>query len=80
MRKSDVICPACHAGFQRIELTSAKGRSGNFCCPVCSHLIESLDDSTLVAYRLTVNPIMKVLKEAPEAHRCPGADSIAASS
>ena len=60
MRKTDVSCPACHAGFQRIELTSAKGRSGNFCCPVCSHLIESLGGLKPVAYRLTVNPVMKV--------------------
>jgi hypothetical protein len=59
MSKSDVMCPACHAGFQRIELTSVKGPSGNFRCPVCSHAIETLDGSKLVAYRLTVAPVME---------------------
>lgn len=53
MRKSDVMCPTCHAGFQRIELTFVKGRCGNFRCLVCSHAIETLDGSRLVAYRLT---------------------------
>ena len=53
MRKSDVMCPACHG----IELTSVKGPSGNFRCPVCSHAIETLDGSKLVAYRLTVAPV-----------------------
>jgi len=57
MRKSDGMCPACHAGFQRIELTSFKGSSGNLRCPVCSHVIETLDGSKLVAYRLTVAPV-----------------------
>ena len=57
MRKSDVMCPACHAGFQRIELTSVKGPSGNFHCPVCNRAIETLDGSKLIAYRLTVAPI-----------------------
>jgi predicted Zn finger-like uncharacterized protein len=57
MRKSDVTCPACHAGFQRIELASVKGTSANLRCPVCSNVIETLDGSKLVAYRLTVAPV-----------------------
>ena len=57
MKKSDVMCPTCHAGFQRIELTSVKGPSGTFRCPICGRPIETLDGSKVVAYRLTVAPL-----------------------
>ena len=56
MRKGDVICPKCSAGFRRIELSSLKGVPGEYRCPVCSTLLEKLDGSKEVAYRLTVVP------------------------
>ena len=56
MRKSDVICPECGAGFRRIELGSRRGTEGEFRCPLCDHLLEALDGSKEVAYRLTVAP------------------------
>ncbi|TMJ49437.1 MAG: hypothetical protein E6G85_21415 [Alphaproteobacteria bacterium] len=56
MRKGDVICPECGAGFRRIELGSRRGTVGEFRCPLCDHLLEALDGSKEVAYRLTVAP------------------------
>ena len=56
MRKGDVICPECHAGFRRIELSSRRGSAGEYRCPLCDHMLEQLDGSTDVAYRLTVAP------------------------
>jgi predicted Zn finger-like uncharacterized protein len=57
MKKDDVTCPKCHAGFRRIELSSRRGMTGEYRCPLCKQLIESLDGSTEVAYRLTVQPM-----------------------
>jgi hypothetical protein len=56
MRKSDVICAKCHAGYQRIELLSRRGESGEFRCLSCNHLLEVFDGSREVALRLTVQP------------------------
>jgi hypothetical protein len=56
MRKGDVICEECGAGFRRIELGSRRGAPGEFRCPLCNHLLEVHDGSTEVAYRLTVAP------------------------
>jgi predicted Zn finger-like uncharacterized protein len=56
MKKGDVICPECHAGFRRIELASRRGTAGEFKCPLCQHLLEVSDGSTDIAYRLTVAP------------------------
>ncbi len=56
MKKSDVTCPACNAGYRRIELTSRRGERGEFRCLLCNHVIELLDGSTEVAIRLTVPP------------------------
>jgi len=56
MKKGDVICPGCHAGFRRIELSSRHGRGGEYRCPVCDHLLEVSDGATDIAYRLTVAP------------------------
>ena len=56
MKKSDVICPDCSAGYRRIELVSKKGTRGEFRCLMCNHLLETFDDSTQVALRLTVQP------------------------
>jgi transposase-like protein len=56
MRKSDVTCPACQAGYRRIELTSKPADSGEFRCLVCDRVLEILDGSSDVAHRLTVQP------------------------
>jgi transposase-like protein len=56
MRKSDVICPKCKAGYRRIELMTRPGARGEFRCLTCSHLLEVFDGSTEVALRLTVQP------------------------
>jgi len=56
MKKSDVICSECGAGFRRIELTSEPGFEGEYRCPACDHLVESFDGRSFVAYRLTVQP------------------------
>jgi len=56
MRRSDVTCPGCNAGYRRIELTSRQGTRGEFRCLLCDQLIEVLDGSTDVAIRLTVQP------------------------
>ena len=56
MKKSDVTCPECGAGYRRIELVSKKGTKGEFRCLTCDHLLETFDGSTEVALRLTVQP------------------------
>ena len=56
MKKSDLTCPVCHAGYRRIELTSQRGAKGEFCCLLCSEVLETFDGSTDVAIRLTVQP------------------------
>jgi transposase-like protein len=56
MRKSDVTCPKCHAGYRRIELASRPGGRGEFRCLLCDQVLEVFDGSTEVALRLTVQP------------------------
>jgi transposase-like protein len=56
MRKSDVTCPVCQAGYRRVELTSRPGIRGEFRCLICDNVLEVLDGSTDVALRLTVQP------------------------
>jgi transposase-like protein len=56
MRKSDVICPECGAGYRRIELATRSGKQGEFRCLICDHLLEYLDGSSEIAFRLTVQP------------------------
>jgi len=56
MRKSDVTCPECGAGYRRIELTSRPGTHGEFRCLTCDHVIEVFNGSTEVVLRLTVQP------------------------
>lgn len=59
MRKSDVTCPNCRAGYRRIELLSRPGHRGEFRCLTCNHLLEVFDGSREVALRLTVQPERK---------------------
>jgi hypothetical protein len=56
MKKSDLTCPTCHAGYRRIELTSRPGVKGEYRCVLCNEVLEKLDGSTDVAIRLTVQP------------------------
>lgn len=56
MRKSDLACPECNAGYRRIELTSKKGVKGEFRCLFCDHILEVFDGCTEIAIRLTVQP------------------------
>ena len=56
MKKSDLSCPTCHAGYRRIELTSRPGSRGEYRCLLCDEVLETIDGSTDVAIRLTVQP------------------------
>ena len=62
MKQSDITCPNCFAGYQRIQLDSRQSRPGEYRCLVCDHLLEILDGSVEVAWRLTVQPV------APHGH------------
>ena len=57
MKKSDVMCHECRAGFRRIELSSRSSEKGQYRCPICCTILEDFDGRTLVAYRLTVQPV-----------------------
>lgn len=61
MKKSDVMCSECGAGFRRMELNSVSGESADYRCPACGCVLETLDGSKLVAYRLTVQPSIRAL-------------------
>ena len=56
MKKSDLMCPTCNAGYRRIELTSRPGVKGEYRCMFCDEILEKFDGSTDVAIRLTVQP------------------------
>ncbi len=56
MRKSDIICPNCSAGYRRVELASGARTTGEFRCLLCDHVLEVFDGTTEVAIRLTVQP------------------------
>lgn len=56
MKKSDLMCPTCNAGYRRIELTSRPGVKGEYRCMFCDEVLEQFDGSTDVAIRLTVQP------------------------
>jgi predicted Zn finger-like uncharacterized protein len=45
MKKSDLTCPECGAGYRRIELASEPGRRGEYRCLVCDHVLEVFDGS-----------------------------------
>jgi transposase-like protein len=62
MKKDDVTCHPCSAGFRRLELQSTRGAEGEYNCPTCGEVLEAFDGSTLVAYRLTVPPSIRALR------------------
>jgi hypothetical protein len=56
MKRSDAICPQCHAGFRRIEVDSGLGVEGEYRCPLCDHLLEKFRGAQQIVYRLTITP------------------------
>ncbi|PDT65799.1 hypothetical protein CO683_30290 [Bradyrhizobium ottawaense] len=62
MRKSDVTCSECGAGFRRLELTSERGIECKYHCPACGTLIEACGSDHLIVYRLTVQPSIKAVR------------------
>jgi hypothetical protein len=67
MRKNDVTCRECGAGFRRIELTSEPSVEGQYRCPACDTVLETFDGQKLVAYRLTIQPMKTRRPSTPEA-------------
>jgi uncharacterized Zn-finger protein len=63
MKKGDVTCPECGAGFRRLELASLPGEQGEYHCPSCDAVLERFDGkAAFVAYRLTVQPVAKAVQ------------------
>ena len=56
MKKSDIICPSCNAGYRRVELASGAPSIGEFRCLLCEQVLEVFDGKAEVAIRLTVQP------------------------
>jgi DNA-directed RNA polymerase subunit RPC12/RpoP len=56
MKKSDVTCPDCSAGYRRLELETRSGSAGQYRCLICDRVLEVFDGSREIAYRLTVQP------------------------
>ncbi|XSC47036.1 hypothetical protein ACF1BQ_016395 [Bradyrhizobium sp. RDT10] len=63
MKKDDVTCPKCRAGFRRLELTSWSGKTGEYRCPACDAVLEKFDGGALVAYRLTIQPSIRAVRD-----------------
>jgi DNA-directed RNA polymerase subunit RPC12/RpoP len=63
MKKGDVTCSECGAGFRRLELTSQSGTKGEYRCPACGEILEKFDGSALIAYRLTIQPSVKGIRD-----------------
>ena len=59
MHTNDVTCSNCGAGFKRIELSFVTGEKGEISCTECSTVLEVLDGTKLIAYRMTVQPLKK---------------------
>jgi hypothetical protein len=59
----DVTCPECGAGFRRLELTSRAGTRGEYRCPACDAVLEKFDGGVLVAYRLTIQPSIRGMRD-----------------
>jgi hypothetical protein len=63
MKKGDVTCSKCGAGFRRLELPFGEGTNGDYCCPACSTVLEVFDGSVLVIYRLTIPPSTRRIRD-----------------
>ncbi|WJR78672.1 hypothetical protein [Bradyrhizobium sp. NP1] len=63
MKKDDVTCSECGAGFRRLELSSEPGNKGEYRCPACGEVLEVFDGSHFVAYRLTIEPCARAMKD-----------------
>jgi Zn finger protein HypA/HybF involved in hydrogenase expression len=63
MKKGDVTCSECGAGFRRIELSSHSGKNGEYRCPACDNLLEVFDGNRFVIYRLTIQPTISALRD-----------------
>jgi rubredoxin len=63
MKKDDVTCPECGAGFRRIELSSEKGEPGEYRCPVCDTSLETFNGDNSITYRLTIQPSIRAFKD-----------------
>jgi transposase-like protein len=71
MKKSDVQCLDCGAGYRRIQLDSQSGQEGHYRCLVCNRLLETFDGQREVAYRLTVNPERPAARSEKNCHISP---------
>jgi len=63
MKKGDVTCSEFGAGFRRLELALGPGTKGEYRCHACGQLLEEFDGNALVAYRLTIQPSIKAIRE-----------------
>jgi len=63
MKKTDVVCSECGAGFRRLELSSSPGERGEYRCPACDASLEVFDGSKLIAYRLTIEPCTRAMRD-----------------
>jgi len=64
MKKSDMTCSKCGAGFQRLELeaVSVLPSNGEFRCPICDEFVERFNGNKVVAYRLAMRPSTKDMR------------------
>jgi transcription initiation factor IIE alpha subunit len=46
-----------------MELNSIRGEKAEFRCPACGCVLEALDGSKFVAFRLTVQPSIRALSD-----------------
>jgi DNA-directed RNA polymerase subunit RPC12/RpoP len=63
MKKNDVTCSACGAGFRRLELATPPANQGEYRCPACDEVLETFDGSAYIAYRMTIQPSMKAARQ-----------------
>jgi len=62
MKKNDVTCSACGAGFRRLELETPPANQGEYRCPACNEVLETFDGRAFIAYRMTIQPSMKAAR------------------
>jgi DNA-directed RNA polymerase subunit RPC12/RpoP len=62
MKKDDVTCSSCGAGFRRLELATPPANTGEYRCPACDEVLETFDGSAFIAYRMTIQPSMKAAR------------------